>query len=312
MRGNKAPKYLMLENVDRLLKSPASQRGRDFAVMLASLSDLDYAVEWRVINAADYGFPQRRRRVYILGYKEGTELYNRIKKEKEKKNWMTRDGVIAKAFPVEKEGVNFFEHIIEGELSHVSEKFSSNKPTKSPFEIAGVMIGRKFSTMKVIPKFNGKATVLGDIIEADETKIPKEFFIDEKKDLSKWKELKGAKTEKRTSKSGFDYNYSEGAMIFPDPLTKPSRTIVTGEGGCSPSRFKHVIETKSGKLRRLMPFELEKLNMFPKDHTKYMEDKVGNKKDVPDTKRAFIMGNALVVGVIRGLGESLRKFAENE
>ena len=61
------PKYLFLENVDRLLKSPSTQRGRDFAVMLQSLNDLDYAVEWRIINAAEYGMPQRRRRVFFIG-----------------------------------------------------------------------------------------------------------------------------------------------------------------------------------------------------------------------------------------------------
>ena len=71
-KGNKAPRFLMLENVDRLLKSPVSQRGRDFAIMLASLAEQDYAVEWRIVNAAEYGMPQRRRRVYILGYKKGT------------------------------------------------------------------------------------------------------------------------------------------------------------------------------------------------------------------------------------------------
>ena len=61
---------LLLENVDRLLKSPSKQRGRDFAIMLSSLAKLGYAAEWRVINAADYGFPQRRRRIFIVGYKK--------------------------------------------------------------------------------------------------------------------------------------------------------------------------------------------------------------------------------------------------
>ena len=56
-------------------------------------------------------------------------------------------------------------------------------------------------------------------------------------------------------------------MIYPDRLNKPSRTIITGEGGPSPSRFKHVIKTKQG-LRRLTPIELERLNMFPDDYTK--------------------------------------------
>jgi DNA (cytosine-5)-methyltransferase 1 len=72
------PKYLFLENVDRLLISPSGQRGRDFAIILQSLNELGYAVEWRVINAADFGMPQRRRRVFILAYLQGTNIYDSI------------------------------------------------------------------------------------------------------------------------------------------------------------------------------------------------------------------------------------------
>lgn len=298
-KGKKRPDFLMLENVDRLLKSPASQRGRDFAVMLASLADLDYAVEWRVINAADYGFPQRRRRTFIMGYKKGTKAYDALVKA-DKNEWLTKSGTIARAFPVKKEMMRLNQFSIDGDLKEISEDFSSDKPTLSPFENSGLMLKRKVVTLKTIPDYKGKKTVLGDLIETDEKKIPEEYFIKDS-DKKKWEYLKGGKKEERKSKSGFAYAYSEGPMVFPDPLDKPSRTIVTGEGGSSPSRFKHVIKTKSGRLRRLMPLELERLNMFPDEHTKYMADG----KVAPDVKRAFIMGNALVVGVIKKLGQSL-------
>lgn len=305
-KGKKAPKFLMLENVDRLLKSPASQRGRDFAVMLASLDDLGYIVEWRVINAAEYGFPQRRRRTFILGYKKGTGPYKAIKSG-DKDAWIKKEGTIAKAFPVEKTAVASNEFEIEGDLSEVTKNFSSDKPAISPFMNAGIMVGRKVYTSKVTPKFSGKPTLLKDIVIHDEKKIPEVYFIgrDEEK---QWEYLKGGKKEERKTKSGHVYHYSEGPMVFPDPLEKPSRTIVTGEGGKSASRFKHVIKTKSGRLRRLTPLELERLNMFPDNHTQVMLDG----KEAPDIRRAFIMGNALVVGVIRELGKSLRKFAEKE
>ena len=286
-KGKNAPNFLMLENVDRLLKSPSAQRGRDFAVMLASLSDLGYVVEWRVVNAADYGFPQRRRRVFIMGYKKGTNAYNLIKK----------------AFPVKKDSAIMHNFKIDGTLEKVSEKFSSDKPSKSPFEVSGVMIDRNIYTVKTTPDYKGKITLLKDLIIHDESKVPEEFFIKDS-DQKRWEYLKGGKKEERKSKDGFEYNYSEGPMIFPDSLDKPSRTIVTGEGGSSPSRFKHVIKTKSGKLRRLTPLELERLNMFPDNHTKIMK----NGKITPDVKRAFIMGNALVVGVIKKLGKSLLDF----
>ena len=55
----KNPPFVLLENVDRLLKSPAKQRGKDFGVMLSCFRDEDYTVEWRVINAAEYGYQQR-------------------------------------------------------------------------------------------------------------------------------------------------------------------------------------------------------------------------------------------------------------
>jgi DNA (cytosine-5)-methyltransferase 1 len=294
----KAPDYLMLENVDRLLKSPASQRGRDFAIMLASLSDLGYAVEWRVINAADYGLPQRRRRIFILGYKKGTDSYKAISSTKDHADWLLRKGVVTRAFPASASGkLKVFD--ITGRLDEISKNFSSDKPNATPFENSGVMVGRKVFTMKTTAHHNGKKMTLADII-IDEKEVPKEFFISDK-DLKRWKYLKGGKKEKRKSKSGFEYAYSEGPVTFPDPLAKPSRTIVTGEGGSSPSRFKHVIRTESGKLRRLMPIELERLNMFPDEHTKFMLDG----RIVPDMRRAFIMGNALVVGIVEALGRSL-------
>ena len=292
-KGTKAPKYLMLENVDRLLKSPASQRGRDFAIMLASLSDLGYVVEWRVINAADYGMPQRRRRAYILGYKKNTGLNKTIRKTKSQENWIISDGVITNIFPIEPiHAMHTFK--LEGNLEEISTDFNKGKKN-SPFENAGLMVDRHVYTLKSKAIFNGTPATIGDILQ-DPKEIPKEFYLT-KKNLEGWKYLKGAKKEERESKDGFKYNYTEGSMIFPDLLTQPSRTIVTGEGGSTPSRFKHVIHTKEGKYRRLTPVELERLNMFPDNHT----------EGVSDIKRAFFMGNALVVGIIKGLGQSLAK-----
>lgn len=289
------PSFLMLENVDRLLKSPASQRGRDFAIMITSLSDLGYAVEWRVINAADYGMPQRRRRIYILGYRKDTSIHQEIKKA-DAIEWLTIHGIHAKSFPlIRPQTFDSFE--LEGELDEMTKNFNKNK-SYTPFETAGLMINRKVWTFKSIPKYSGKYITLADIIEHDEKKIPEEYFVDSK-DSKKWSYLKGGKKEKRKSKNGFEYDYSEGPMVFPDPLDKPSRTIVTGEGGSTPSRFKHVIRTKSGKFRRLMPEELERLNMFPAGHT----------KEESPVKRAFFMGNALVIGIVEKLGKELVKRA---
>jgi DNA (cytosine-5)-methyltransferase 1 len=293
------PKYLFLENVDRLLISPSGQRGRDFAIILQSLNELGYAVEWRVINAADFGMPQRRRRIFILAYLQGTNIYESIR-ETNPVEWILEDGTLAEAFPVTSENSLFpTEFILKGDIVSISENFNKNG-TIGLFENTGLMINGFVTTLKTQPNYDGKFTVLKDLIQNGE--VTSEFYID-KNDLDKWIYLKGPKKEMRKNAQGFEYHYSEGGMIFPDPLDKPSRTIITGEGGKSPSRFKHVIQTPKG-YRRLSPVELERLNMFPDDHTKL--------EGVSDTKRAFFMGNALVVGVIEKIGIALNQKITNE
>ena len=296
-KGDNAPNYLFLENVDRLLKSPAKQRGRDFAVMLAALSDLDYAVEWRVINAADYGFPQRRRRIFIVGYKKGTKAYNDILGLKEPRDWLMKKGTLADAFPVIEGQPPVNEILLEGPLEMITEEFSDYAPKISPFDNSGLMINRKVYTSRLESSYDGPHATLGDVLLKDKD-VPAEFFISED-DLGKWTYLKGGKREERTTSTGHVYYYSEGPMTFPDDTTKPSRTIITGEGGGGASRFKHVIRTKDGRYRRLTPVELERLDMFPDNHTQL--------EGVSDMRRAFICGNALVVGAITKVGEALAK-----
>ena len=97
---DKKPSHVLLENVDRLIKSPVRQRGRDFAVMLSCFSDLGYAVEWRVINAAEYGFPQRRRRIFIFAHREGTAIHKKMTNPSNVMDWIYEDGLFAKSFPI--------------------------------------------------------------------------------------------------------------------------------------------------------------------------------------------------------------------
>lgn len=293
------PKYLFLENVDRLLISPSGQRGRDFAIILQSLNELGYAVEWRVINAADFGMPQRRRRIFILAYLNNTEIYESIKNSKSIE-WILEDGTLANSFPVTTENKSFPRQFkLKGDIVSISENFNKGGKT-GMFENSGLMIDGNVTTIKTQPNYEGKFTILKDLIQNGE--VTEEFYISNE-ELDKWKYLKGPKKEMRKNADGFEYNYSEGGMIFPDPLDKPSRTIITGEGGKSASRFKHVIQTPKG-FRRLSPVELERLNMFPDDHTKL--------NGISDTKRAFFMGNALVVGVIEKIGIALTEKIKNE
>ena len=297
-KGEKRPQYLFFENVDRLLNSPATQRGRDFAVILASLADLGYTVEWRIINAADYGMPQRRRRTYILGYRKNSTVDNKIETMAD---WVKYDGVMAQAFPFKVSERTQSEFDIEGTIQEVSTQFNKGQKN-SPFGNAGIMRDRRVFSVDAIPVYDGTHQTLGDNL-VNEDFVPEEYFIS-KEDLPRWQYEKGAKKINRVSKEGYEYVFSEGGMAFPDYLDKPSRTMITGEGGPSPSRFKHVVETPSGRYRRLIPIELERLNMFPDNHTYH--------PDVSEGRRAFLMGNALVCGIVQEIGKSLYRCIYND
>ncbi len=283
----KKPKYLILENVDRLLKSPVKQRGRDFAIILSCLSEEGYSVEWRVINAAEYGMPQKRRRVYIYGElsNETWDMNDRISKT----------GVMVKAFPITDSVSEAANVDVTANPYEISQNFGLGLKV-SPFLNAGVMQGGKVLTWKVEPEYDGKISTLADIVVPD-SDVPPQFFIDES-ELPKWKYQRTAKREPRTTREGFEYIYTEGAMAWPDPINKPARTILTGEGGRGASRMKHAIMGDSGRIRRLVPNELDQIQMFPKGWTD---------TGMTDGHRAFCMGNALVVDIPHRIGVEISK-----
>jgi len=300
------PKYILLENVDRLLKSPATHRGRDFAIILSSLAGLGYTVEWRMVNSADYGFPQKRQRVFIIAEFNADKLNG-----EEKPQFISSEGVLAQAFPIHPPNTDMsFPITLKKDLVEVTETFSDPNTKESPFRNAGVMQDYEVITFGVNPLFDGvhaqktyneaEKGTLGSILQAEDQVDPR--FVIPESQIDDWALLKGGTGEgKRSAKrihkvSGVEYNYSEGAIPFPDPREKRSRTIVTGEGGSGPSRFKHVVEVND-RHRRLTPIELERLNGFDDDWTAV--------PGFSDSRRAFLMGNALVVGVVARISKPL-------
>lgn len=294
----KQPAFVLLENVDRLLKSPASQRGRDFGIMLRSFNDLGYSVEWRVINAAEYGCAQKRRRIFIFAYKNTTKYSSKVKKYN-LDNLIYENGFFAKQFKVHNEAlsevaatlVSSYPDINDyNDLVDVSDNF------KYDFKNAGVMIDGNFYTVKTMP-VEIKSITLGEKLEEA---VSEEYFLGA--NLEKWKILKGAKKIERTSKTGHKYIYSEGTMSFPDSLDKPARTMLTSES--SVNRSTHVVEDKlTNRLRLITPIEAERLNGFDDNWTN---------TGMPHKFRYFCMGNALVVDLVTKMGNELAKIIDNE
>lgn len=297
---SKTPPFVLLENVDRLLRSPSTQRGRDFAIMLRSFLDKGYAVEWRVINAAEYGFPQRRRRVFIFAYHETTNYYKKMSKVPAEQ-LIYHEGIFATKFPITdnvldngKKDISkdAFEDIVQ--ISDYFKEFH--------FFNAGYMINGIAYTYKVEPNYSGDYTLLGDILETD---FDEKYIIPLDK-LEKWKELKGSKKIPRTKPNGETYCYSEGAIAFPDHLDRPARTMLTSES--TTNRSSHIIGVDEEKdvYRTLTPIEAERIQMFPDNWTNI------ESKSMTERRRYFMMGNALVVGIVQILSKYLEKIIEQE
>lgn len=279
----KKPPFCLLENVDRLLKSPAKQRGRDFGVILACFAELGYSVEWRVVNAALYGAAQRRRRTFIFAYKNDDTKYGKDMKGISAEDIIKSQGFMAKAFPIA-DTEDFKKTAIGTDIVEVSDKFSF------AFENAGYMTGGEITTVK-IKEQEEKPITLGEILqeEADE-----KCFIPTDK-MSKWSYLKGSKKINRTASNGHQYVFSEGPVAFPDPWDRPGRTMLTSESTLN--RSTHVVaDRKTGNLRLLTPVEAERFQGFDDNWTN---------TGMPDRMRYFCMGNALVVPMITRMGKVL-------
>lgn len=297
------PEYILLENVDRLLKSPASQRGRDFGVMLRCLNDLGYVVEWRVINAADYGFAQRRRRIFIFATRQDSLMLKSLQVDDESlKEWLLHDGLFAQAFPVEPEihtkkiTTSLIDSKHFSELADVSERF------KVELHNAGVMCNGKFVSCEVMPiskPFIPLKNILHNAFavkhkEQQPFEVEKRYFLSD--NTEKWRYLKGAKRIPRIKPNGEPYFFAEGAMCFPDNLEASARTMLTSES--SINRSSHVVaDLLNGQLRLLTPIECERINGF--------DDNWTNVEGVPHKFRYFAMGNALVVPVVEVLSKTL-------
>ena len=288
--------FLLLENVDRMLKCPASKRGRDFALMLRAYTDAGYDIEWRVINGADYGFAQKRRRAFVFAWKQSTNRGAELS-AKSPKEVLLNDGLFAKTFPIETDGVKIRE-VSVGADAYVTpdalfDEFSFD------FGNAGYLSHGTVHTAKVKPLAEAPIP-MRDILE-DSACVPDRCYITKEQD-EKMAYFRKSKRLERTRKDGTVWYYSEGAMDYPDPIDKPARTMLTGEG--SISRTTHVIcDPKTNKNRILTPVECERIQGFPDNWTD---------TGMTDKKRRFMMGNALICGIVGRLEPEISDIFDRE
>ena len=299
------PRFLILENVDRLLKAPSKQRGRDFAIMLTAFNNLGYSVEWRVINAADYGRSQRRRRVFFFIYRNDIPFAHQMDQRFEEQeqvfdenrydDYIFHEGLFATQFPIMNTPVKkrhvYYE--LPEDIVEVSDNFSGTVWN------TGVMRHGRYYSIDTAPNYDGEPITLGEILQNEED-VPEKFFVNDPAKLEKFQYLRGPKRIERTSADGHTYIYSEGGMSPTDDLNLPGRTMLTSEG--TVNRSTHFLNV-NGKYRLITPVEAERLQDFPDNWTALKRLSDGTVTEVSDKMRMFFMGNALVTEIVRKIGE---------
>lgn len=302
------PKYLILENVDRLLKAPSKQRGRDFAIMLTAFNNLGYSVEWRVINAAEYGRSQRRRRVFFFVFRNDTEFAKQIDEQFENTELVFEDtkyddyifnsGLFATQFPIKPIPVKnrhvFYE--LAEDIVEVSDNFTGTVWN------TGIMRHGKYYSIDTESNYDGKPITLGEILQ-DESDVPEKYFLTDPAKLKKFQYLRGPKKIERTSADGHSYIYSEGGMSPYDDLNLPGRTMLTSEG--TVNRSTHFLFVNN-RYRLITPIEAERLQDFPDNWTSKKQLADGSVVDVSDKMRMFFMGNALVTEIVKEIGNFIK------
>lgn len=295
----KRPPFVLLENVDRLLKSPSKQRGRDFGIIISCLANLGYSVEWRVINAAEYGFQQRRRRTFIFAVHNSTNYYKHLE-NKSVYEELQYSGFFSSIFNIEtfsEESISSIDLKEKFELDtlNISDNFKFEFKNSGMYR-NGIIYTVQTNSDKILTEY--QRTLENHILEK---RVDDKYILSDD-DLEKWTYMKGPKAIDRKSKEGHTYTFREGGIAFPDPIDKPARTMLTSES--SKNRSTHVVsDLETGKLRILTPLECERINGFPDNWTN---------TGMTQSARYFCMGNALVVDLIEHMGKKLYSIVKQE
>lgn len=288
---SKNPRFVLLENVDRLLKSPASQRGRDFGIILKCFDELNYNVQWRVINAAEYGKPQKRRRIFIFAYKKDSNYARQ------------NPDFFRVMFPCTYVGPIRNSEIVTKDLTEISNNFAFQ------FETSGKMIDGYITSRKAAAPQSENNRTLGSLL------VPAPDAAYDIQNEAPWIDAKSSKKKERTTKEGYTYIFSEGTCPYPDNENIPARTMLTSEA--SVNRSSHVvIDPVTHHKRVILPIEAERIQTFPDNWTKYGKQYLENGQTIKTTlsnrNRYFLMGNALVTELITDMAPEILRIFHNE
>ena len=253
---------------------------------------MDYNVQWRVINAAEYGKPQKRRRTFIFAYKRDLAYAT------------TNANFFDVMFPCTYTGPVRTSEINPLNISEISKHYTFR------FEKSGNMINGIITSQNIkTPGIEGNSRTLGSLL------IPAPDNSFDIENETPWIEAKGSKKKERTTKDGYTYTFSEGSCPYPDNENIPARTMLTSEG--TTNRSSHVVYDPTTHHKRILqPIEAERIQTFPDNWTEHGTQILADGQTIETTlsnrQRYFLMGNALVTELITDMAPEILRIYNQE
>jgi len=277
----KKPRYFIWENVKGAL---SSNGGRDFARVLNAFSEAGYSLWWQVLNAKDFGVPQNRERIFVIGFRDGSPREIFFERESNigvnEPNGKTAQTNIARAVDTRTGSYpKWGQYIKQLNNPKHSQQRVYDPSGISPTISAGNLGGGK-SPSKILQLNNP-------------THSNNRLYSEE-----------GISPALNTAQGGNRQPKICQPVLTPDRLEKRQNGRRMKEDGepsfTLTSQDKHGIYNGS-RIRRLTPTECERLMGLPDNWLKYGIDEKGNKFEVSDSQKYKMAGNGVVVNVVEEL-----------
>jgi DNA (cytosine-5)-methyltransferase 1 len=297
--------YILFENVKGLLNH---DKGRTLRIMLAALDELGYDTQWEVLDSQNFGVPQHRERIFVIGHLRGTSRPQVFPigrpstedDESNKREQKTRQGLFSNISPTldahYSKGGASRQYVTQWRRGYFRDYKSDGSPTLTANMGTG---GHNVPFIKKRVKFVG---ALGK---------PRKNSKEKDKHLSRaYSQSKRvfsangvSPTLSGTERSG-RYNVSVKAVITPDRKNKKQNGRRMKEDG-EPS-FTLGAQDRHGvalgtQIRKLTPLECERLQGLPDNFTKYYAD--GSL--VSNSERYERCGRTVTIPVIKAIGDKL-------
>lgn len=296
------PKWFVWENVPGVL---SSNKGRDFGSFLGAVAELGYGFSYRVLDAQNFGVPQRRRRVFVVGHLGAWEPTAEVLFESESLQWHPK-----KSRPTRQDSPGY----IEGGFGAYNHSDVGGTIKAS----GGVLSGGSETFIHVAdkaPTITSSAAGFsrpGNDTTADSQYIGTAYSVREDAQRNNMSVTELDKSNCISSHQPSVMSHHAQTFVADKPHIFKIRSGCEGGGKgylgqdektytISTTQDQHLYQHP--RVRRLTPIECERLQGFPDNYTNI-------KDNCPDGPRYKAMGNSMAVPVMRWIGERINRRTE--